>query len=24
VTVSHKRLVSPTEFQFLEGQFVVH
>jgi uncharacterized protein Usg len=24
VTVSHKRLVSPTEFQFLEGRFVLH
>ena len=24
VTVSHKKLVSPTEFQFIDGQFVVH
>jgi uncharacterized protein Usg len=24
VTVSHKKLVSPTEFRFVEGKFVLH
>jgi len=24
VTVSHKKLVSPTEFQFIEGKFALH
>ncbi|NJM35911.1 MAG: hypothetical protein HC850_15840 [Rhodomicrobium sp.] len=24
VTVSHKKLISPTEFQFLDGKFVLH
>lgn len=24
VTVSHKKLISPKEFQFLDGEFVVH
>lgn len=24
VTISHRRLVSPKEFQFLDGQFVLH
>ena len=24
VTVSHKKLISPAEFRFLDGQFVLH
>ncbi len=24
VTVAHKKLVSPTEFQFIDGRFVLH